>query len=357
MAVENKFRMNILAASVLMGLSLSAVASGTADKADEKGAATAAKETAPVRKVLSDLTAPAETKDIHITDSAFNGNVQTTLSSILTDKSVDGSVAQKKDSYDTAVTNYTKLSQNADKIKKLTEFRDATTAKDTAESGWNNFQQKVSVENDIYRDRLKDLYGGNDKDAYKIDVGGSTIVVDASKDDGETAYGKYQTAVSDLKSKLNDLNTDISSGSGKLDVLKGRDDNAANAKKALARVVAYSNYLDKYNELNDAKLKLDSVRNVVIENLHTLLAAADKDSSAHEAGDLRTNLDNFVGKLGEWQEKDGSIKPASEKALADSLKTLAETAGVNSVTYSGESFTNLAIAWSEAAQSVADADG
>ncbi|ECG8572659.1 hypothetical protein FNI38_10740 [Salmonella enterica subsp. diarizonae] len=70
MAVENKFKINVIAASVLMGLSLSAVAAGGTDNAGktEKGAVTAEKEATPAKaKSLAEVVGTAKPEDISVT--------------------------------------------------------------------------------------------------------------------------------------------------------------------------------------------------------------------------------------------------------------------------------------------------
>ncbi|ENN4045279.1 TPA: hypothetical protein ACIUI9_002869 [Salmonella enterica subsp. enterica serovar 13,23:b:-] len=122
MAVENKFKLNVIAASVLMGLSLSAVAAVEAPK-------TPATETTPTKpevKTLAGLTPPESAAKVSVTVKDFNGNAATTLEKILDDKT-EGSVANLRKSYTDAKGVYDKLSPAQQKI--ITDLNTAASDK------------------------------------------------------------------------------------------------------------------------------------------------------------------------------------------------------------------------------------
>lgn len=148
MAVENnKFKLNVIAASVLMGLSLSAVAAVEAPK-------TPATETTPTKpevKTLAGLTPPESAAKVSVTVKDFNGNTAATLEKILDDKTA-GSVANLRKSYTDAKGVYDKLSPAQQKI--ITVLNNAASNKNKATQVWNDFGNKLSAADSVYTENL-----------------------------------------------------------------------------------------------------------------------------------------------------------------------------------------------------------
>ncbi|EGC1291346.1 hypothetical protein H8526_005575, partial [Salmonella enterica] len=325
MAVENKFKLNIIAASVLMGLSLSVVASAQA-----AGSVSAA-ETTPVKpevKTLAGLTAPLSDEDY----SKINVGGSTLADAL--NETKNGSVAELKGKYQEAQKAYSKLSETQKGI--ISKLNTTTADKEAATQKWNDFGNQLKAADDVYTSNLNSLYGAN-HNAFTIGAGG-VIAPDTNR--GST-YDKFLTAYQDLaggSGKVKKLNDEIitllkdGSHGGKSDV------NMVNE----AKIVAYSNYLQKYADLQTAKLKADSVRNIVIQNIADILNKAD--SSANEDGvsgalkKVKTNFDT-------WNK---SKNAANEKMLAESVKALV---GIDSGNFT-QTEKDAAAAWSTAADDV-----
>ncbi|EAM3005597.1 autotransporter outer membrane beta-barrel domain-containing protein [Salmonella enterica] len=332
MAVENKFKLNIIAASVLMGLSLSVVASAQA-----AGSAPAA-ETTPVKpevKTLAGLTAPlseAEASKIKL----VVGKETIALTKIL-DKETKSSVANLEDTYQKAQKAYNGLPQVQKEL--ISTYNTAKANKGAAQKTWDKFGNKLKTYNEHYAESLSSLYGNKEgNNAFKIGSGGkieSGIVADNS------SYSVLKKSYDGLKGAVGDLNAAIvgqkGGGTQQLKVFTDGDSGKTNAAKlAEAKVIAYSNYIDKTLALNTALAQLDFVRNQVIENISSVLQKADADSGAQE------KLPAFQRAYNSWNTADSAGKPAAENVLAEAFKTL-----VSALPGSDEqvAWSNLATAW------------
>ncbi|HGA5941954.1 TPA: hypothetical protein ACIS3Y_004530, partial [Salmonella enterica subsp. enterica serovar Saintpaul] len=334
MAVENKFKLNVIAASVLMGLSLSAVAAVEAPK-------TPATETTPTKpevKTLAGLTPPESAAKVSVTVKDFNGGAATTLEKILDDKT-EGSVANLRKSYTDVKGVYDKLSSAQQKI--ITGLNNAASNKNKATQVWNDFGNKLSAADSVYTENLNSLYGEG-KNAFKVVTGGN-INTDASKVDDST-FGHFLAAHNELKSKMGSLNDGIVAL-----LTAGAHDGASKINLTNeAKIVAYSDYLSKYAAVKTAELKADSVRNVVFEHIADVLSAADADANAHAtANPTKENLSAFKDKFEAWNKNKTA---ENEKTVADAFSTLVTSvSGLSGNPVSDVTWENLASAWSSAA--------
>ncbi|HGP2300654.1 TPA: autotransporter outer membrane beta-barrel domain-containing protein [Salmonella enterica] len=334
MAVENKFKLNVIAASVLMGLSLSAVAATEKPK-------TPATETTPTKpevKTLAGLTPPESAAKVSVTVKDFNGGAATTLEKILDDKT-EGSVANLRKSYTDAKGVYDKLSSAQQKI--ITGLNNAASNKNKATQVWNDFGNKLSAADSVYTENLNSLYGKG-KNAFKVVTGGN-INTDASKVDDST-FGHFLAAHDELKNKIKTLNNDIVTL-----LTNGGHDGASKINLTNeAKIVAYSDYLSKYAAVKTAELKADSVRNVVFEHIADVLSAADADVNAHAtANPTKENLSAFKDKFEAWNKNKTA---ENEKTVADAFSTLVTSvSGLSGNPVSDVTWENLASAWSSAA--------
>ncbi|EIW3592678.1 autotransporter outer membrane beta-barrel domain-containing protein [Salmonella enterica] len=340
MAVENKFKLNVIAASVLMGLSLSVVASAQA-----AGSAPAAKVT-PVKpeeaKTLAGVTAPLSDKDygtVNVTVAGFDNG--TTLADVL-NKEKEGSVAELKVKYDEAQGKYNELTPAQKEI--ITKLNTTTAEKETATQKWNEFNSnKLSVANKNYADNLNSLYGA-DKNAFS--VGNNGVISNGNYGEGSS----YDTLVKDytnLKGAVESLNNAIVDSTGHGTSALGvfsevsssiPTEKAKNAQLAEAKVIAYSNYINKTIELKTAQAQLDYVRNQVIEKVSSVLQNADLTPGAQSA------LATFQTDYTHWNEASSTEKPAKEHTLASAFKELVTNLGP-----SNDDLVNLATAWNNLA--------
>ncbi|ELW8411545.1 hypothetical protein SIL38_004537, partial [Salmonella enterica] len=117
MAVENKFKLNVIAASVLMGLSLSAMAeSGTSSTTPPPAKATPAKPA-----TLAGLAAPVKNEDIDVKITTVNSDQSGKLNTAL-NKDTVGSVSNTHDALTAAQHTYDTLSKPSQEL--ITKFKD-----------------------------------------------------------------------------------------------------------------------------------------------------------------------------------------------------------------------------------------
>ncbi|EII7450738.1 hypothetical protein LHS21_005057, partial [Salmonella enterica subsp. enterica serovar Newport] len=350
MAVENKFKLNVIAASVLMGLSLSAMAeSGTSSTTPPPAEATPAKPA-----TLAGLAAPVKNEDIDVTITTVNSGSPGKLSTAL-NKDTTGSVSKTHDALTTAQHTYDTLSKTSQDL--ITKFKEAATGKNQATQVWNDFGNKLSAANSVYADSLNSMYGEN-KNAFTVDKSGNPVA-DATKKDKST-YGQLLSAYGGLKTSVENLNKAIVGdkptgyNEGALNVFaNGATDNVKKAaQKAEAQVFFYSNYINKALDVKKTELQLESVRNIVINNISTVLGQTDKTDGVNDVTNpgVGKNLKDFKDAYVKWnQATNPADKATAETKLATAFQTLVKTTGINGVTDSstaeGVKFENLATAW------------
>ncbi|HFH0426086.1 TPA: autotransporter outer membrane beta-barrel domain-containing protein [Salmonella enterica subsp. enterica serovar Bovismorbificans] len=346
MAVENKFRLNVIAASVLMGLSLSAMAeSGTSS------ATTTPAETTPAKPAtLAELAAPVSTSKITVN---IPGKDDGTPLDKVFDKAQSGYVANLRESYNTALGKLNNLTATQQSF--ITKLNSAMSAKKDATQTWNELGNKLSAANSVYTDSLNSMYGEN-KNAFKVDSSGKPVA-DAKKGDNST-YGQLLNAYDSLKTSVETLNKVIvgdtvdSTAHTALQAFGDTSKKKA-AQTAEAKVIAYSNYINKVINTKTKELQLESVRNIVINNISTVLGQVDKaDGIGNTSEGAGKNLAAFQSAYQDWsQATTQSNKDAAETKLASAFSTLVNTASIsdlgNTVIPGSDSVTlkNLAAAW------------
>lgn len=324
MAVENKFKLNIIAASVLMGLSLSVVASAQA-----AGSVSAA-ETTPVKpevKTLAGLTAPLSDEDY----SKINVGGSTLADAL--NETKNGSVAELKGKYQEAQKAYSKLTETQKGI--ISKYKEADAKQKAAQKTWDEFNNKLSASDSVYKGNLGSLYGDG-KERFKIN-GDGTLVSDNVADG--SSYGTLVGKYNDLKKAVEDLNKAIVGKGGEghnaaLAAFAEGGDKGVKAKLAEAKVIAYSNYINKTIELNTTQAKLDYVRNQVIEKVSSVLHEADLSKSE----DAKGKLEAFQKAYGTWAEAKPTERYAAENALAKAFDKLPDVG-------SSDELKKLAAAW------------
>lgn len=338
MAVENKFKLNVIAASVLVGLSLSAVAAeGPAKPADSK-------VTTPA-KSLAEVAGVVDAKDISIQVEGVNSGIAGSLESLLK-KDTAGSFVKAADAYNSAQKTFSQLTPAQRKV--ITDLNTAAEKTDAAAGVWDSFKNKLSVADNVYDQSLTAMYGEG-KQAFTV---GSRGVVNADIVADGTVYGGYKKAYGELKGAVKNLNDGIVNVPGTGGALGKLTYNDVGAVKAEAQVLAYSNYINKYIAVKEANLKLDSVRNLVISNIAGALdeidgTSANQDDKSGPGAKLKEFRDAFTA----WNSASAGDKYAKEHNLAVAFKSLVDESGSGLDSGSGAStpagikWTDLATAW------------
>ncbi|ECI0839571.1 autotransporter outer membrane beta-barrel domain-containing protein [Salmonella enterica subsp. diarizonae] len=352
MAVENKFKLNFIAASVLMGLSLSAVAAGldTPAKTDTKAGGTTTETPAKV-KTLAGLAAPVKGEDITVSVTTVSGGSSGSLSTAL-DKETAGSVSATHEAYQKAQEEYNGLTESQRKL--ITGLNDTASAKNQATQVWNDFGNKLSSADSVYTENLNNLYGDG-RNAFKVDAGGG-IVADGSKEKAST-YGHLVDSYNNLKTSVENLNKAIVGGRPEgynedaLGAFKDEGKKQA-AQTTEAKVIAYSNYITKALDVKTRELQLESVRNIVINNISTVLGQADKSEGIGNTGqDVGKSLSEFKEAYSAWSDAKLADKTSAENTLATKFQALVKESAItglnggNTLTSEGVKFNDLATAW------------
>ncbi|EBU3912885.1 autotransporter outer membrane beta-barrel domain-containing protein [Salmonella enterica] len=342
MAVENKFKINVIAASVLMGLSLSAVAAGGTDNAGktEKGAVTAEKEATPAKaKSLAEVAGTAKPEDISVTVGT-SGSIK--LDAAL--KAVDGAGGKPaedtsaKKGYVDAVAAYGKL--KPEDVQKITDLSSKKSAFDTASAGFDAFDVKSKAVNDIYNSKLKNLYGSTGDTAGHAwiiteggNVSGSAAGIALNENAPDSVFVDLINSIKATKNAVVALEAQAIKSAG--------DATASDAaKKADAAVKAYAAYLDKSYKVIQEQQKQAAAENYIQEKLPDFLTLVEryKKANGNTASDKTENASKLDGKydayikaVNDYRDAKESDKPGKKAAVYTALNELVTTAGTATI--------------------------
>ncbi|HAG0018104.1 TPA: hypothetical protein G8O67_005539, partial [Salmonella enterica] len=275
MAVENKFKLNFVAASVLMGLSLSAVASDVAPSADSKVTTPAKAQPDagfnPV--VVGRASEPAD-------QTKFEYKRSSAVSSLFEDTGDVGA-------YEAALNKAfgAKGALGNKELSTISEYLGAQASDVQAKKDWDSFASKARVINSEYQKALTGLYGVDGHAFEDLSTGELTNPVsgDAS---AKGAFGAYVKGIQDFQSQLDSFrNLLIGSQSNGAANTGGKDGNAgdpaidttvfgganeAALKEAADKVVAYRGYLQTWAKAQAADLKEKDAKAQIMATLPSL---------------------------------------------------------------------------------------
>lgn len=353
MAVENKFKLNVLAASVLMGLSLSAVAAApaAADKpVDSKAATTPAKlKTLAESAAAASATTNADGKKTGVAAEVSAEKIEVTSNSV---KSTLGALlkstlgvglgstdadSSKKKTYDDAVEKYNKLTSEertvADDYAQKKEKFDAAGSAFTA----SDFAAKAAGINKIYDEKLEALYGettdGSAGHAWVItpDVNPSCAKIKLN-DDGKEADKKTPSLFNDYVKSITTVSTGLNAA---LTNLESKAYSVAGetteTKAAKASVDAYMKYLKASSDVVQAEAEQVAVEHYIQEKLPAFLKVveANKKADGNTSSVPTTNatkLDGlytaFTKAVNDYKSATEAEKTAKKKGVYASLDAL-----------------------------------
>ncbi|EMV6368860.1 autotransporter outer membrane beta-barrel domain-containing protein [Salmonella enterica] len=350
MAVENKFKLNFIAASVLMGLSLSAVAA-EAVQAETSTVTAKAKTLAEVVTAASKITdadgkktgvaAKVDIASIAVTPK--DGNVstlaevlKTTIGSNVGDS---GGNSSKKKAYDDALAAKTKLT--ADQLKVVETYQNAKTAFDTAAKAFtaSDFGAKSAGINKVYNEKLSALYGeagGVPGHAWKITNGeldstGKALDSSSSKQQAEivlnsvggSPFKTYTDSITELGNKINSLQAAAeavlkaanSADTTSLDVDSAKIDKA---------VTAYKTSLKNYYEVAKLQSQQTAIEHYIQEKLPAFLKVVEANRKAAGNTDAdatanKTKLDglytSFTSAVKDYKAASSDSDKATKKVV------------------------------------------
>ncbi|EDI2739073.1 hypothetical protein CDA95_12890 [Salmonella enterica] len=324
-------------------------------EADTSSATTPPAEATPAKPAtLAGLAAPVKNEDIDVKITTVNSNQSGKLNTAL-NKDTTGSVSNTHDALTVAQHTYDTLSKTSQDL--ITKFKGAATGKNQATQVWNDFGNKLSAANSVYADSLHSMYGDERNNAFTVNTSGAPVAEATQKD--QSTYGKLLNAYDGLKTSVENLNKAIVGDAvegyagSKLDVFSSSEGTKKQASQtAEAKVIAYSNYITKALDVKTKELQLESVRNIVINNISTVLGQADQSNGVNDVTNpgVGKNLKDFKDAYGAWsQASTATDKASKEKDLATAFQTLVKTTGITGVTDNstaeGVKFEDLAKAW------------
>ncbi|EKC7221997.1 autotransporter outer membrane beta-barrel domain-containing protein [Salmonella enterica] len=361
MAVENKFKLNILAASVMMGLSLSAVAAGsqaTPEAASAAGAKSAAgkADTTTVAKNLAESVFSAQsatTEDNQpagvgkvVADLKFKApaNSGSELSLAEHMKGVLGTGAEtdkntsKQKAFIDAESAATKVltAQEAPKQNTLKEAKkNFEAAKAAFES--TDFKAQVDGINKVYNEKLVALYGGDaTKPGHAFTVN-DTIPSTATADLNMTGkigqqnalFNDYLSSIAKLKTDLASLKT-LATKYASADTTAATSGNYNESQKIFTAIQGYQAYLDADTKMIQAQAQKATAEHYLQEKIPAYLKLVEeqkKNSVNIQADNLNDKYTAFVKAVQARQAKTSEAEKISEnKKVYQALSALIQAA-------------------------------
>ncbi|EIE5051292.1 hypothetical protein LDM01_005155, partial [Salmonella enterica subsp. enterica serovar Java] len=329
MAVENKFKLNVIAASVLMGLSLSSVAAevstGATTPVADSSASAGASATRPAPATLADKAGVADISKINVTvDSASKP-----LSEVL--QGVDGSTltsgatdTSKKKTYDDAVLKMGEAQKKVDALSqsdkdKIKTYETSGMSLKNAQSGMNDFITKATGVDKVYREKLNALYGTTDGE-FKINESEKSIAPNVVSGSAFAAYS--DSAIKGLGTTLTALGVEAYKDAG--------GESVAAAKTAHDAITTLIGFIYDSEKVALEKQEIAASENYIAEKLPAFLQVIErhKDEKAN-LGDkktpkLREHYDAYISAVDAFRKATGDDVATKKTAVYTALQALVE---------------------------------
>ncbi|EDW1489062.1 autotransporter outer membrane beta-barrel domain-containing protein [Salmonella enterica subsp. enterica] len=326
MAVENKFKLNVVAASVLMGLSMSVVAADIPAPPKTEVSATSPVATLAYKAGKVDISKIKVTTD----------SVEKTLSDVLQEVNGYGPATgvtdnSKKKAYDDAVTAMNDAQKKvdaltADKKEQIGVYESSKTTLSNATSDLNDFVTRANGVNNVYNEKLKTLYGSSAGE-FVINENDKTIVTNAAKD---TAFSKYSGSVTDsnlgLTATLKALDTLANTDAGDTSAAQPVKD----AHTAIGDLLTYIGNSEKVARDNRM---LAASESYIAEKLPAFLLVVErhKDEALNQGSDsdkkLREHYAAYLKAVDEFRKDKTDVKKTSVYTALNQLVSDVNTAG------------------------------
>lgn len=335
MAVENKFKLNVIAASVLMGLSLSAVAADGAANAAQPAAESkpaGGQVTVPAKsKTLAEVVGTVKPEDISVTVASASTKLDAAL------RAAVGSEGSAQKSYTDAVTDYGKL--KPEELQKATDLTSKDSAFKATEANFKAFDVKSKAVKDVYDSKLQNLYGSTGQTAnhaWTIDEGsdgsgsGAGIALNSQKN---TVFDGLVSSIKATKDAVAALEAQAIKSAGGA---SASDD----AKKADAAVKAYATYLDASYKVLQEQQKQAAAENYIQEKLPGFLTLVEKYKKADgntdadkskNASKLDGTYDAYIKAVKDYRDASDKEKPGKKTAVYTALNALVTAAGTATI--------------------------
>ncbi|ECI0838799.1 autotransporter outer membrane beta-barrel domain-containing protein [Salmonella enterica subsp. diarizonae] len=335
MAVENKFKLNVIAASVLMGLSLSAVAAG--DPQPAAGAASAkealaagtekAKEAA-VSSVTGFNPVVAGQASVAVDATKFKYSGEKTVSSLF---DTDGAVEAFNKAHEAAFG--AKGALDAKSLGVIADYNKAKVDTAKADADWVSFAARADVIGSAYDAALGNVYGTGKTVAYTDDLTSATSL---STPATGGAFGEYVKGVNDFKSKLDTFQDALIGTDGKSGALTtplGKSDEAATTlQTAVDKVQGYREYLKTWATAKAADLKVEAAKNQIMATLPEMQHFITEWSGLSDNAKADGKPD-LAGKYQAFSEAVTALQKADDKTLSEARTKLQSAASALSTAF------------------------
>ncbi|EJW4861882.1 autotransporter outer membrane beta-barrel domain-containing protein [Salmonella enterica] len=332
MAVENKFKLNVIAASVLMGLSLSAGGAANAAQPAAESKPAGGQVTVPAKsKTLAEVVGTVKPEDISVTVDSTQKKLDAAL------KAAVGSEGSAQKSYTDAVTAYGKL--KPEELQKATDLTSKDSAFKAAEANFDAFDVKSKAVNAVYDSKLQNLYGSIDQTANH-----AWIITEGSNGDGsdanialnvtkDTVFDGLVSSIKATKDAVAALETQAIKSAGGASA-------SDEAKKADAAVKAYATYLDASYKVLQEQQKQAAAENYIQEKFPGFLTLVEKYKKADDNtdADKKKNADKLDGKyqlyiqaVKDYRDAGDKEKPGKKAAVYTALNALVTAAGTATI--------------------------
>ncbi|EAM9431482.1 hypothetical protein BCN13_26990, partial [Salmonella enterica] len=335
MAVENKFKLNVIAASVLMGLSLSAVAAGepqpatgTASAKEAPAAGVEKAKEAAVSSVTGFNPVVVGQSSVAVDATKFKYKGESAVSSLFdTDGVVDTFNKAREAAFGA------KGALDAKSLGVIADYNKAKADTAKADADWDSFAARADVIGSAYGAALGNVYGTGKTGAYTDELASVTSL---STPATGGAFGEYVKGVNDFKSKLGTFQDALIGTDGKSGALTtplGKSDEVATTlQTAVDKVQGYRNYLEAWTKNEAADLKVEAAKNQIIKTLPEMQHFVTEWGGLSDNGKGEAKPD-LAAKYQAFSEAVTALQKADDKALSEARTKLQEAASALSVAF------------------------
>ncbi|EDV2894422.1 autotransporter outer membrane beta-barrel domain-containing protein [Salmonella enterica subsp. diarizonae] len=328
MAVENKFKLNVIAASVLMGLSLSAVAAGdpqpAAGAASAKESPAAGAEKAKEAAVFSAAgfnPVVVGQASVAVDATKFKYSGESAVSSLFD----EGGAVETFDKAREAAFG-AKGVLDAKALGVIADYNKAKADTAKADADWKSFAGRAEVVGDAYEAALGEVYGPGKTGAYTDDLASSSSL---STPATGGAFGEYVKGVNDFKGKLGTFQEALIGSDGKggalVTPLSKSDEAATTLQTAVDKVQGYRSYLEAWAKNEAADLKVEAAKNQIMATLPEMQHFITEWSGLSDNGKGGAKPD-LAAKYQAFSEAVTALQSADDKKLSDARDKLKNAA-------------------------------
>ncbi|HGA7339298.1 TPA: hypothetical protein ACITDB_004834, partial [Salmonella enterica subsp. enterica serovar Saintpaul] len=329
MAVENKFKLNVIAASVLMGLSLSAMAAGNDNAGDTgKGAVTAKKEATPTKVTPGTGFNPLAVAQasVPVDPVKFEYDSGHTLSSLFV---TDGAVGAYNEAVKAAFGEKGNLGDKA--LSTISDYHQADVNNQQANKEWQSFADRAGVINHEYKTVSDSLYGAGHFGVYTDDLSTGTLSTLTGRTDG--TFGAYADGIDNFNAKLDAFRNALIGKSGQgvnsgLTSEKLNHHEAESLRVAVNNIYAYREYMKLWAGNKAAELKEQEAKSQIMATLPELqhfvtawvnYSANGKDDHGPDLAGKYNSFTEAVSKLQNATDDNRDRLRSALKEAADAL--------------------------------------